>query len=188
MTLPNDRILKALTDPSNSIISRSAIYSALVFPEKDLKPVLERLGVENVSISPLLNGRETGLVYTVMDPEGNSRSFSLYEHRNTDSLVINGKTNWDVTESPYGPYVADSKHEFFAEHGNGEHKQAAETLGYFLKSAQDGTLESDQELVEKSERLDWNAIISERIPGFKSWLEDKGLEEPLTDDPRSLGF
>jgi len=189
MVLPEDKLLFLLNDSNNGIMSTSAMQAALVFPERDLKPVLERLGVENVSVAPFYNNREWGLVYTVLDPKGNTRSFSLYEHRNSDSLIINGETNWSREEHPYGPYGkkdedgnpapdgAVSKNHFFAEFAAEDYRQAAETLGYFLKEAQKGELEDDVTLTNKADHRDWNAILSEQIPGFKTWLEDQGIKE-----------
>lgn len=150
----------------------------LAFPDRNLAPVLERLGVEQVSVSPLKNGREVGLVYTVLTPNGGSRSFSVYEHRNTDSIIINGEENWDPIAKPYGPYPevrteGGSKWDFFAEFSPGSYKQAAESLGYLLKAAQNGKLESDAELVAKAEHLDWGAILSKQIPAFGEWLESE---------------
>ena len=60
-----------------------------------------------VNVSSFNNGREYGLVYTVDTPSGDKRSFSVYEHRNSDSIIINGKTNWNKNEDL--PYAADSK-------------------------------------------------------------------------------
>lgn len=171
--LPSDRLLKVLTVEDNGIMSQQELYNVLVFPEKDLKPVLDRLGIDQVGVSPLVNGRENGLVYTVRDSNGGTRSFCMYEDRNSDSLIINGKTDWNPNDFDPLPYAGHKKHEFFAEFAPGDYKQAAETMGYFLKSAERGDLESDQELVEKLERRDWKAILSESIPGFAEWWEEK---------------
>lgn len=176
--LPSDRLLKVLTVEDNGLMSQQQVYNVLVFPEKDLKPVLDRLGIDQVEISPLVNGRENGLVYTVRDPYGETRSFVIYEDRNSDSLIINGRENWDPTnkDDPL-PYAGTTKHEFFAEFGPGDFKQAAETTGYFLKSAQKGILESDRELVQKCSRRDWKAILSEQIPGYAEWAAQRDEEE-----------
>lgn len=156
--------------------SRQAMDLFLAFPDRDLAPVLERLGVEQVSVTPLKNTREVGLIYTVLTPSGSTRSFSIYEHRNTDAAVISGEENWDPETKPYGPYATaadggESKWNMFAEFSvYAPKKQVAESLGYPLKSAQEGTLESDQELIAKAERLDWASILSKQIPAFGEWL------------------
>jgi hypothetical protein len=175
--LPSDKLLAILTNENSSIMSQQVLYNILIFPEKDLKPVLDRLGVENVQVKPLLNGRENGLVFTVKDAYGESRSFAIYEHRNTDSLIINGRENWDPTDKDDPlPYAGGSKNEFFAEFGPNEHKQLAETLGYFLKSAQKGELENDRDLVANAGHRDWKAIISKSIPGFGEWVDKQNRE------------
>lgn len=178
-----DKFLYALTDSSNHMVSTSATYATYVMPERELKEELERLELEDVWVSPLLNGREEGLVYTVLTPTGDSRSFSVYEHRNTDSLVINGQTNWDPIESPHGPYGGGQKrgkNDFFAEVASGDYKTTARTLGYFLKEAQAGRLEDDITLANNAEHRDWNAILSESIPGYSDWLKEneRGSKPP----------
>lgn len=161
------------------------LYMATVFPDKELKEEMDRAGISNVSVSSFYNSREYGNAYTVMTPDGDTRTFSVYEHRNTDSIVINGKTNWKGSDVEL-PYTADSKHEFFAEIPYGERKQAARTLTYFMKNAQNGTLEDDQYLSNNAPRRDWNAILSEQIPGFKDWHEEnfpaQAAEKGLNED------
>lgn len=180
-TPAREKFFLAMTKQSG-INSQNVVDAAMVFPDRDLYPVLKRLNVTNVSVSALKNSRETGLVYTVMTPQGTTRSFSLYEHRNSDALCIGGQENWDVNEQPFGPYAKDaagkgSKENVFAEFSHDTSKrQVAETLGYFLQQAQRGELESDQDLIAKAERLDWNAIIAERIPGFGEWVAERQAE------------
>lgn len=172
--LPSDKLLKVLTVEDNGIMSQQQVYNVLVFPEKDLKPVLTRLGIDDVRVAPLINGRENGLVYTVRGINGETRSFCMYEHRNTDSIIINGKTDWDPREGL--PYASNSKEAFFAEFAPGDHRQAAETLGYFMSAAQRGDLETDEELAAMVSRRDWRAILSENIPGYAEWAA-RGDEE-----------
>ena len=178
-----EKFFRALSDRETG--ESNNLYYALVFPDKDLQPVLDRLGVVNVSVSNMNNGREKGLVYTVISPNGDSRSFSVYEHRNRDSIIIGGTTNWDRQSKPYGPFSDDkngndSKENFFSEFSyDTSSRQIAETLGYFLKSAQDGTLEDDQYLIENASRLDWNAILEDKIPGFGDWRRSREMDEGL---------
>lgn len=158
-------------DKTFNTLETNKIYLFQVFPNRELKEVMSRLRMKNVSVSPFFNSREFGLVYSVLTPEGNTRSFSVYEHRNSDSIIINGKTNWDITDQPYGPYPGENQHQFFAEFSYDSRRQVAETLGYFLKSAQKGELEDDVTLMKEAPRLDWVAMLSERLPGFKEWHE-----------------
>lgn len=72
---------------------------------------MERADVSNVTVSSFYNSREWGNAYTVMTPDGSTRTFSVYEHRNTDSVIINGKTNWKGSDVEL-PYVEDNKYSF----------------------------------------------------------------------------
>lgn len=161
-------------------------YLALAFPENELKDALKEAGVKNVKIDSFTNGREVGNIYTVYQPDGNTRSFSVYEHRNSDSIIINGSTNWSK-ESEELPYASNHKNGFFAEISYSDTKRAAGTLAYFMKEAQKGELEDDATLVNKAERLDWNAILREQLPGFKEWSDKQGFKKNnlSEDDPRN---
>lgn len=166
----------------NEIHGRNSDYMRTVFPHKDLKRKLEELNIENVSVSPLNNGREVGLIYTTLTPTGETRSFAVYEHRNNDGIVINGKTNLKPGELPY---VADSDHSFLAEYNAEDRTQVADTLAYFLKSSQKGTLESDTYLANNAPRIDWGARLSQQFPGFKEFAEKQGFQindKKKTDD------
>lgn len=168
-----------------AIHKSQAVRLATVFPQRELKEELERVGVEGVEVNSFFNSREYGNVYTVADPSGVRRSFSVYEHRNSDSIIINGATDWHPQEDEL-PYAADSSHQYFAEISSGDDKQAARTLAYFLKRAQAGELESDAELVRKAPKLDWNAILSEHIPGYGKWAESRGVKQGAPTDDEIL--
>ena len=96
-------------------------------------------------------------------------------YRNCDSFIMNRARNFifQTNEDDPLPYAGTTKDEFFAEFGPGDYRQAAETLGFFMKAAQKGELESDRELVAKAEHRDWKAILSESVPGFREWLEER---------------
>lgn len=121
-------------------------YLAVVFPDKELKNAMAQEGVENVRVSSFNNRRENGLVYTVDSPNGDTRSFCVYEHRNSDVIVINGITNWDGHKLPY---AGESKYEYFSGHSYDDREGAAEKLASYLSRAQKGTLPSDKELIEE---------------------------------------
>lgn len=184
--LREDNILR------NHISDTQNAYLAGVFPEKELNQRMKEVGVSNVTVSPLINGREVGNVYTVMQPDGNIRSFAVYEHRNSDSIIINGKTNWNPNEGI--PYAGKS-HDYFAEIGHKNYKTAADTLAFFLKEAQSGSLQSDEYLANNAPKLDWNAILEKQLPGFKEFREKhypsvKDFEDQNTDEAilRNLNF
>lgn len=166
---PYERAVKALS-------TSQGLYLSSVFPEKHLAPKLEQYGVDNVFVSNFQNGREFGNVYTVMEPDNFPMSFCVYEHRNSDSIIINGKRGWDGEELPY---AADNKHAFFAEFSPQDADQAADTLAMYLKDAQNGELHSVNYMVENAQRRDWNAILSKNLPGFQDFLEQHNPMEAL---------
>lgn len=133
-----------------------------VFPDKELRKRMEELELDNVSVTGVINGREKGLAYTVNTPSGNTRTFMVYEHRNTDSIIINGKTNWDSASGEL-PYVSDDKYQYFSEIPCENYGEAADQLVYFLKLAQSGELEDDNELMHKASHIDWVARLSDTL-------------------------
>jgi len=167
-----DRIFNAM-HPDNTVSSNlgnNQLYMAAVFPVNELKTEMERVGIDGVSVSTLDNGREQGNVYTVVTPDGSTRSFAVYEHRNTDSIIINGKAGWDGNDLPY---AGETKEEFYAEFEPEDRKRAAQALTFYMAAAQKGTLEEDAELVRKATRRDWAAILDNSIAGFKEWRQSK---------------
>lgn len=160
----------------HSMVTSRNLYLSSVFPEKYLSPKLEQYDIDNVFVSDFHNGREYGNVYTVMQPDGSPMSFSVYEHRNTDSIIINGKRNWDGEELPY---AADSKNAFFAEFSRNDFDQAADALAMYMKDAQNGELASTDHLVDTAQKIDHNEILSKTIPGYQEWLEQNAPMEAL---------
>lgn len=156
-------------------------YLATVWAERELANAMKKNGVNDVSVKPFYNNREWGNVYTVNKPNGDTMSFSVYEHRNSDAIIINGMTNWDGEELPY---AGDSKNIFFAEIQGDDREKAADVLAYFMKESQTGEIKNDVELANSAMRLDWNAILSKQIPGFKKWAEEQGMNisEPKTEE------
>ena len=150
------------------------LYLTAVFPQKELNNKLEQYGIDNVFVSNFHNGREWGNVYTVMTPNGDAMSFSVYEHRNSDSIIINGKNNWDGEELPY---TSDNKYEYFGEYSYQDYDQAADSLAMHLKDAQNGNLPSEEYLRDNAPRIDWVNKLSERIPSFKQWYKQYYPEE-----------
>lgn len=179
-----DRIFRQISNPDSEDF-KNAIYLGTVFPERELKDSLERSGVDNVSVSNFENGREHGLAYTVMTPDGGSRTFTIYEHRNTDSIIINGQTNWDGKDIPF---AGERSSHFFAEFAPDDRKQAADALAFFMKEAQKGELDDDQTLINKAEHRDWRAILTDSIPGYGDWADKHFPDTSITEDPRKLGF
>lgn len=152
------------------------LYLGTVFADREVADEFARLEIGGVSATAFDNHREYGIAYTTLTPNGDTRTFSVYEHRNTDSIIINGKTNW----APAGaddrlPYSGESKNDFFAEISNEDYKQAARVLSFFIKEAQSGTLAADEELAREAPKIDWVARLKRDLPGFKTWY-DKRIE------------
>jgi len=156
--------------PEADSIRNNQLYLATVFPVRELKAEMDRIGIDGVSVSTLDNGREQGNIYTVMAPDGTTRSFAVYEHRNSDSIVINGKENWNGDDLPY---AEDDKNMFFAEFPEDDRQRAAQALTFYLAAAQKGTLEEDAELVAKAQHRDWFAILDAQMPAFKAWRQER---------------
>ena len=175
-----ERIFNVLK-PGSPIYDQQ-LYLASVFPVKELKEEMDRVGIDRVSVSNLDNGREQGNIYTVMTPDGGTRSFALYEHRNTDSIIINGKENWDGEGLPY---AGGSKNAFYAEFAPEDRKRAAQALTFYMMQAQSGALEEDAELVAKAQHRDWNAILDAQLPGFKAWRQEKITDSYIAPEQES---
>ena len=172
----HDRFMRELSYSNN-------LYYATAFPDNELKKAMEQSGVSNVSVTAFQNGREWGNAYTVITPDGSTRTFSVYEHRNTDSFIINGKTNWDGQGLPY---AGGTKYEFYAELHPDDRETAARTLVYFMKSAQKGELEDDAYLIKNAPQRDWATILSESVPGFAEWNRKNYPEEHLGDSDEDV--
>lgn len=177
----------------NEMHNNQPLYLSTAFPDIELKKSMDQQNVDNVSVTPFQNGREDGNAYTVMTPDGGTRTFSVYEHRNSDSIIINGKTNWRSSDPHELPYSGESKNTFFAEFHPDDKQKAADALTFYMKEAQNGNLASDEELARTAGKRDWNTILSESVPGFSDWVQKQGGEKPKsnpTDDDilKSLDF
>lgn len=181
--IPRQEILMAALTGDEGNSSNNQLYLSTAFPERELNDALKEYPVNSVSVSAFYNSREWGNAYTVVDPEGNTRTFSVYEHRNTDSIIVNGKKNWDPNEGL--PYAADNKNGFFAEFHPEDRKAAADALVYFMREAEKGDLPDDDVLVNSADHRDWRSILSDSVPGFKDWAEKNyPQQENSSDDPR----
>lgn len=82
------------------------------------------------------NGREHGLTFSMGSYLDDSSkvcflkdrfTFCVYEHRNSDEIIINGKMNWSSFSGDL-PYSSDSKNIFCACFKYSEHYKVAEWL------------------------------------------------------------
>lgn len=149
-----DRLLWELSNPDESSSNVQQLYLSTVFPVRDLAPKLEEAElIGEVRVRHFFNTRENGFVYTVDTPDGNTRSFCVYEHRNSDHLIINGTANWNEMAEPDDPdnlpYAGESKYNVLHSETCGRFEDVSVKLVDFLKRAHNGTLESNMELLEK---------------------------------------
>lgn len=179
-----NKLIAALSNEEDSNFSRP-LYLMTVFPDNELREAFDRMNIENVSVSFAPNGREDGFAYTVIQPNGDARTFGVFEHRNTDSIIISGATNWDGKGG--SPRNGNTKQCFFAEFAPEDRRQAADTLAFFIKAAQKGELESDEILEATVERRDWISILSKQIPGFGDWAEKNGFVKDTTPEEKLFG-
>ena len=169
---PDHEKLTALLAPDGPNFNQQ-LYLSTVFPNKELKDEMDRLDITGVSASPVFNCRENGIAYTTLTPTGDTRTFVVYEHRNSDSIIVNGKENWDGEGLPY---AGDDKHTYFAEFPPEEFGVLADTLSFFLKSAQDGSLPDDESLAKSATHRDWLSIYRKQIPSFYEMLRQRNPE------------
>jgi hypothetical protein len=180
-----ERLLTKLSPESPGF--ENQIYMSLAWPDNELREAMERTRLSQVTVGTFFNGRESGNVYTVLQPDGTTRSFSVYEHRNSDSIIINGKADWPGDNYPY---ASESKYEFFAEFAAEDRPQAASALTFYLREAQKGELPDDATLASQAQKRDWISILSASAPGFGQWHADRfGPRDPDLDDPlKRLGL
>ena len=89
----------------------------------------------DISIGAFTNCRECGLTFTPFsykDDEGEfvhtePFTFCVYEHRNSDDIILNGKDGW-ISLNGHLPYQADSKSVYIASFPYSEHYKCAEKI------------------------------------------------------------
>ena len=126
----------------HEIENDQTLMLASVFPERELADSMKSNGVDNVDVAMFLNGRENGNAYTVVKPDGSKISFSVYQHRNSDDMIINAIDDWDGVQIPY----MGDKHEYAARYEEGDYKSLADGLATFLKDAQEGKIKRAEDL------------------------------------------
>jgi hypothetical protein len=79
-----------------------------------------------IAVGTFTNSRECGLTFKVME-KGKSFTWCVYEHRNSDDLIINGKKGY-ISSNGELPYITDSKNDYLAEFGYNQHAECADKL------------------------------------------------------------
>lgn len=98
--------------------------------------LLHRLSFSNVlrgtqlEIKEFDNCRESGYMYRVIGAEQDI-TFSVYEHRNSDEIIINGCLTENVQS--YGAYNGDSKWDYLNSFSYDQHYKTADQLSKHLE-------------------------------------------------------
>lgn len=100
----------------------------------------EELKHIDIHVGAFTNCREVGLTFMVASTykEGmyygvKPFTWCIYEHRNSDEIIINGKEGY-ISLNGDLPYRADSKYVYFEAFSYHEHMKAADTLARFITS------------------------------------------------------
>lgn len=119
-----------------------------------------------ISIRTFTNCRECGLTFILTgittddgkdiswipgSPMDLNFTWCVYEHRNTDSIIINGKEGY-ISMNGELPYAGESKSEYLAEYRYNQHFDAAEKLAELI------LLRRENFLSQNSSKLSDNPI------------------------------
>ena len=88
-----------------------------------------------IDVGAFTNCREAGLTFKVMDTNCKGfKSFTwcVYEHRNSDSIIINGKEGY-LSLSGDLPYKGKTKYEYIGEFKYNQHYEAAQELSKLIQ-------------------------------------------------------
>lgn len=83
-----------------------------------------------IIVGTFTNCREQGLTFSISEKE--AFTWCVYQHRNTDSIIINGKEGF-ISMNGDLPYCSNSKWKNLAEFDCGRHTEAAKFLTEMLK-------------------------------------------------------
>lgn len=88
----------------------------------------------DVSVGCFTNCRECGFTFMLCDYTGkDSFTWCVYEHRNSDSIIINGKKGY-ISINGDLPYTTDSKWDYLAEFSPNQHFETAEKLKELIRA------------------------------------------------------
>lgn len=97
-----------------------------------------------LEVGKFTNGREEGFTYSLIGGK-QDMIFCVYEHRNSDSIIINGCKREDIQS--YGPYNGGSKWDYLYSFGYAEYSNCAEKLVEILLQSYRG--EFDESILKK---------------------------------------
>lgn len=85
-------------------LKNSLLVLELLRNDEELKDI-------DVYIQCFMNCRECGLTFTVADKSYKTKTFCVYEHRNSDEIIVNSKEKWTSFAGDL-PYKGDTKYEY----------------------------------------------------------------------------
>lgn len=92
----------------------------------------EVLGGKSLEVIPFDNCREFGYMYHIIGGK-QDLTFSVYEHRNSDEIIINGCKTSKVKS--YGAYNGDSKYSYLKNFSFNQHHTVAKQLRAYLEES-----------------------------------------------------
>lgn len=107
----------------NSGLKNSLLVLEHLRDKTDLKDI-------DVSVGTFTNCRECGLTFFVRE-EDRDFTWCVYEHRNSDDIIINGK-NGDNSMCGGLPYKSDSKSDYLELFKYNEHMKCADKLAEMI--------------------------------------------------------
>lgn len=93
---------------------------------------------EQLEIKKFNNCRESGYMYRVINSKQDI-TFSVYEHRNSDEIIINGGFTSNI--KPHGIYNGGSKWDYLNNFMYNEHYAVAKRLREYLEQSYVGTFD-----------------------------------------------
>ena len=85
----------------------------------------------SIYVGTFTNCREQGLTFIADNKKGRPFTWCVYEHRNSDEIIINGKPGF-ITLAGELPYKGD-KTQYLASFKFGAYRNAANTLSAFIR-------------------------------------------------------
>ena len=105
----------------------SGLRNSLIVLEH-LKAYEDDLADASISIGTFTNCREQGLTFQVWNSNtGEYFTYCIYEHRNSDNIVINGKEGI-ISMAGDLPYASETKHDYLQIFPYNAHYECAEYL------------------------------------------------------------
>ena len=113
------------------IILASGLKDSMIVLEH-LRNMEEELKDIPVSIGTFTNCRECGFTFLVMSKKGKAFTWCIYEHRNVDKIIINGKMGY-ISMNGDLPYASKTSQSYIASFSYNEHLECAYKLAELIR-------------------------------------------------------